>query len=330
MQVHVSPTVMILGANGRFGRVAVDAFSSAGWHVIAQSRSAPLQPLPRNTTSLLCDALDTNSLIGACAGNVEVIINGLNPAYTEWDQRVAPLTKSVLELARATGALLMVPGNVYNFGSELPEVLAEETPQVPNTSKARVRIELERQMRLAATQGVRSVVIRAGDFLGGPGPGTWIDMVIAKKLHRQEVTYLGPVDVPHAWAYLPDLARVFVAVAEHRDELQPFDVFHYSGLTLTGLELVNALEHTMGRKFRLRQMPWWLLRLVSPLAPMCRALLEMRYLWQRPHRLNDAKLVALIGDMPRTAIGQALQDSLPTGGMERSGVGRAEGHAVHT
>ena len=33
------PTVLILGARGRFGRAATQAFASAGWTVLAQRRS---------------------------------------------------------------------------------------------------------------------------------------------------------------------------------------------------------------------------------------------------------------------------------------------------
>lgn len=311
MHTNSQPVVLILGANGRFGRVAAEVFSHAGWQVIAQSRSTPLKSLPYNTIALQCDALDTNGILRRCTGNVDVIINALNPVYTNWDRLVPPLARSALELARRTGALLMLPGNVYNLGSELPEVLTEETPQMPTTPKARIRIELERQMQEATVEGVKSVVIRAGDFLGGLGPGTWLDMVIAKDLDKAKVTYLGPLDVAHAWAYLPDLARVFVAIAERREALRPFEVFHYGGLTLTGRELLEALGRVTGRKLKQGQLPWWILKLVSPVAPMFRALLEMRYLWQRAHRLDDTKLANLIGMIPRTVIDEVLQESLP-------------------
>lgn len=306
-----SPVALVLGANGRFGRVAVDAFSQAGWRVIAQTRSAPRSGLPGNATALQCDARDTDALLRGCADNVDVIVNALNPAYTAWEKQVPALAAGALELARRTGALLMLPGNVYNFGSALPEVLSETTPQVPDTSKARVRIALEREMEAAAAQGVRSVVIRAGDFLGGPGPGTWLDMVIARKLGKGKASTLGPPDVAHAWAYLPDLAQVFVKVAERREALQAFEVLHYGGLTLTGRALFHALEQATGRRLTLTQMPWWPLRLTAPFVPISRALLEMRYLWQRPHRLDESKLHALIGDVPHTGIADALRASLP-------------------
>lgn len=311
MHSKVTPVVLILGANGRFGSAAAQAFSDAGWQVIAQSRSVPPRSLPRNAVALQCDALDVEQVLRRCAGNVQVIVNALSPAYTEWERLVPPLAHSALELARRTGALLMLPGNVYNFGARLPEMLVEGTPQVADTAKAAIRIDLERQMEAASAEGVRSVVIRAGDFLGGTGTGTWLDMVIAKKLDKGEATWPGPLDVPHAWALLPDLARVFVAVAEHRANLRPFEVFHYGGLTLTGREFLASLERVAGRALKVKQLPWWLLKLASPFVPMFSALLKMRYLWQRPHRLDDGKLRALIGTPPCTPLDRVLRDSLP-------------------
>ena len=39
------PTVLVLGAAGRFGAAAVQAFAQAGWRVLAQQRRAPATPL---------------------------------------------------------------------------------------------------------------------------------------------------------------------------------------------------------------------------------------------------------------------------------------------
>jgi nucleoside-diphosphate-sugar epimerase len=317
LQEHImqtANTVMVLGANGRFGRVAVQAFSKAGWQVIAHSRSAPVAELPHNVTPLQCDALDADTLIKAGAGRVQVIVNALNPLYTGWEKHLLPLADSALRVARETGALLMLPGNVYNFGRELPPVLTEQTPQVANTSKAALRIAMEQRMQ--SEPGVRSVVIRVGDYLGGPGPGTWIDMMIAKDVGRGVVTYPGPTGIEHAWAYLPDLAEVFVKVAERRDRLHAFEVLHYEGLTLTGNELVAAIERAAGRPLRLKAAPWGLFRLLSPVWAMVRALLKMRYLWNKPHRLDGSKLAALIGAVPRTSVDTVLRACLPSQGAQ--------------
>ncbi len=54
---------------------------------------------------------------------------------------------------------------------------------------------------------------------------------------------------------------------------------------------------------------------------MGRALLEMRYLWQRPHRLDDARLRALIGEVPVTPLADIVRQSLPD--LEQGQPGRS-------
>lgn len=303
--------VMVLGANGRLGRALVLAFAAAGWQVTAQLRRAPQAPLPAGVRLVEADALDVAALVAAAAAGqgVHVIVNALNPDYTKWATLLPPQTAAVLALARATGATLMMAGNVYNFGKQLPALLAETTPLAANHPKAAQRIALEAALAQAAQDhGQRCIVIRAGDFLGDTG--TWIDLAMAKNLAKGQFAQMGPADLPHAWAYLPDLAQVFVQVAGCRAGLAPHTVLHYAGLTLTGAELHAAFAAALGRPLRRTAFPWWLLRLAAPLLPMFRALLEMRYLWQRPHRLDDTRLRALLGTLPATPLAEVVRQCI--------------------
>ena len=307
-------SVMVLGANGRLGRALVLAFAAAGWQVTAHLRRAPRAPLPEGVRVVEADALDVAALVAAGQG-VQVIVNALNPDYTQWARLLPPQTAAVLALARATGATLMMAGNVYNFGNQLPPVLTETTPFAATHPKAAQRIAQEAAFAQAARDdGMRCIVIRAGDFLGDTG--TWIDLAMAKNLAKGRFAQPGPADLPHAWAYLPDLARVFVQVAERRAGLAPHTVLHHAGLTLTGAELQAAFAAALGRPLRRRTFPWWALRLAAPVVPMFRALLEMRYLWQRPHRLDDARLRALLGTVPATPLADVVRQciaALPSG-----------------
>ena len=129
------------------------------------------------------------------------------------------MLRSAIDQSLALGALLLFPGNVYNFGAGMPAVLDAHTPQRPTTPLGQVRVALEQQLAQAvATQGLRAIIVRAGDFFDA-GQGTWLDQVIARKLLQGVMTWPGPLNVPHAWAYLPDLARTFVRVAEQRQHL---------------------------------------------------------------------------------------------------------------
>ena len=95
---------------------------------------------------------------------------------------------AALAAARGSGALLMLPGNVYNFGAALPPQLREDTPQVAATVKGRLRIESESQVRHATADGaMKAVVIRAGDFFGS-GCGSWLDEVMVKAIRRGSFT----------------------------------------------------------------------------------------------------------------------------------------------
>lgn len=300
-------SVLVLGSRGHLGQAAVSAFSAAGWRVIALARSAITLPGMQNVEALECDVLDTQKVIEA-VGKVDVIVHALNPNYARWDTLLPPVTNAVIAIAKATGGMLMVPGNVYNFGTELPLLLTENTPFNANNSKAALRIEMEKTIAAAAEQDVKSVVIRAGDFIGASG--TWLDIAITKSLHKNIVTSMGPTDLAHAWAYLPDLADVFVRVAEKRSAITGYQVFHYAGITASGRELHLALENITGRNLKSKPMPWWIFKVIALFSPLLRAVLQMRYLWQRPHRLVGTKLENFIGVLPASSLQAALTVSL--------------------
>ena len=135
-----------------------------------------------------------------------------------------------VDVLRALGATLMVPGNVYNFGASMPALLHENTDQAARTCKGQISIAVEQRLQHS---GVRSIVIRAGDFFGS-GRGTWFDTTMVKDLRKGVFTYPGAPEVPSAWAYLLDLVRSFVAVAQRRAKLPAFEVLHFAGQHITG------------------------------------------------------------------------------------------------
>jgi len=306
----VSETVLILGANGRLGRTLVDAFAAAGWSVLAQARRPLAGPVPQVVRSLAVDVADTAQLSTAARG-ASVVVNALNPVYTEWEQHAEALARSAMDVAQALGALLLFPGNVYNYGEAMPPLLRPDTAERPSARKGQIRCLIEAAMRKRAP-ALRSVVIRAGDFFGGPGRGAWMDLAIAKSLDQGKVVYPGPRDRAHAWAYLPDLAQAFVAVAQRQADLRGHAVLHFAGHTLTGEQLVSALAEASGMQQapRVGGMPWWLIRAGGAVVPMWRELAEMAYLWKVPHALDGTALQALVGELPRTPLRQALRESL--------------------
>ena len=108
--------VVVLGAGGRFGRAAVLAFAEAGWDVRAATRSGR-NDFDAGVDAVAVDGTDAASVRRAAEG-CDVIVNALNPPYPEWAEVVPRFTAAVLAAAKATGATVLIPGNVYNFGTD--------------------------------------------------------------------------------------------------------------------------------------------------------------------------------------------------------------------
>jgi nucleoside-diphosphate-sugar epimerase len=307
--------VLVLGANGRFGAAAALAFAAAGWHVVAQTRRTLAARVPASVQPLAVPLNQVGDILEAARGATHVV-HALNPAYTDWAKQLLPMASTGMDIAQALGATLMVPGNVYNHGASMPPCLTPETPEHPTTAKGKLRCQLEAMIPARGQHGLKSVIIRAGDFYGA-GRGSWMDLVILKSLAKGKRVYPGPWDVPHAWAYLPDLAQTFVAVAARPVVGPPTTRLHFQGHTLTGAQLLDALQRaaealqaasasTPLKDLKRSQMPWWPLRLAAPFAPMLREVADMAYLWHVPHALSDDALQRLIGPPPCTPLHDAL------------------------
>jgi nucleoside-diphosphate-sugar epimerase len=303
-----SPSIVLInGAAGRFGRVAAAAFAQAGWRVIAQVRRPGLVAWPVGVQEIAAGA--------PVAGPLHVLVHAANPPYTDWSTHALPLAQDAMALAQRHDALFMLPGNIYNVGSPMPALIGAETPMRPTTRKGRVREAIEGALRDRA--GLRSATIRAGDFFGGAGTGSWFDITVVKSLRAGKLVYPGPLNAPHAWAYLPDLAQAFVAVAAQHRSLRGHHHLPFAGHHVTGGALLAAIEQaaqTLGlqpsRPWRRGGMPWGLIRTLSPLVPMWREISEIAYLWHEPHALDGAALRALVGELPHTPLPTALRQAV--------------------
>lgn len=311
-----TPTVLILGANGRFGAAATAAFAAGGWRVLAQARRTPAA-LPPGAIHVAAP-LEDPAAIASQAGGARAVVYAVNPPYTRWAQEVLPLARAAMETAERLGATFMLPGNVYNYGQGMPALLRPDTPPAPTSRKGRLRVELEDEIQRRCIEGrLRATIIRAGDYFGG-GTGSWLDLVIAKSLRDGKLVYPGPTDVPHAWAYLPDFARTFVAAAGRpENEAATLERFNFAGHTLTGAQLLEGLEraaHSLGlrpgKSWKHGSVPWSLLRLGGLFVPMLREISEMSYLWRVPHALDGAALEQAIGPVTVTPLTEALRQSL--------------------
>jgi len=298
--------ILVLGAAGRLGFAAAEAFRDAGWSVKGLVRPNTGWRAPRGI-----DVVETNDRAVAVkeARGTDIVLHALNAPYTGWAQHALPLAYSAIEAAEQSGATLIFPGNVYNYGAGMPPVLDEATPMQPTSRKGKLRDEVELRLREASDRGVRTIILRAGDFFGR-GRGSWFDLVLIKELAKNRITYPGPLDVVHEWAYLPDYIDALIRLAGIRATLGPFETFGFPGHAVTGQEFVTAIAKASGRALKVGHINWWMMRTFGSIWKMGRELTEIGYLWQVPHRIDGSKLAAAIGQVPHTPLQTAVTRSL--------------------
>lgn len=309
-------TALVVGAAGGFGSATAQALLRHGWTVRALARR-PAGPMPQDAPVpgaiqwIQGDALREQDVAHAAAG-ASLIVHAVNPPYPRWPREALPMLRHSIEAARAAGARILFPGNVYNFGPDAGVRVAEDAPQHPTTRKGALRVRMEQMLVEAAGDGVRSLVLRAGDFFGPQSPGSWLPAVMVKPNRPvSRIVYPGRPEAGHAWAYLPDLAETAARLADAEHELAPHDTFHFGGHWIDpGIEMAHAIQRVLGEQVPVRPFSWTTVRLASPFVPFLRELLEMRYLWEVPLRLDNHKFVACMGSEPRTPLDQALATTL--------------------
>lgn len=305
-------TALVIGATGSVGGAAAAALLARGWRVRGLHRD-PVRAA-REAVGLEAiewvkgDALSASDVTAAARG-VSLLVHAANPpGYRNWAGLLLPMMEASIAAAKATGARILLPGSVYNYGPDAFPRITEDSPQAPRTRKGAIRVRMEQRL---ATSGVRSLIVRAGDFFGPVSGSSWLtEGIVAKDKPLRSLSYPGPREVPHTWAYLPDLAETMARLAEIEATLPDVAMYNFGGHQMTGDELIAALEQVAGRRLAVKRIPWLALRAVSPFVETLREMLEMRYLWENAVLLDNARLVKTLGVEPHTPLETALKTAL--------------------
>ena len=160
----MSGRILVLGAAGRLGYTAAEAFRDTGWSVRGLVRPGRAGAAPPKVEAV--EAVTRDQAVAAGRG-CDVVLNAFNPVITEWQKNAMSLAYGAIAVAEENGATLLFPGSVWNFGRDMPQVLDEITPMTTTTYKGRLRVETEQRIREACDHGMRAIVLRAGDYFGG-------------------------------------------------------------------------------------------------------------------------------------------------------------------
>ncbi|KJF73816.1 NAD(P)H-binding protein [Agrobacterium arsenijevicii] len=306
------PLALIVGANGGVGSHVSKMLLQRGWRVRAMTRQTAPADATDGVERVTGDAMNREDVVKAAEG-AKLIVHAVNPpGYRNWDSQVLPMLDNTIAAAEASGARIVFPGSVYNFGSDAFPLLTEDSPQKPLTRKGALRVEMERRLKMASMRGVPVLIVRAGDFFGPDAKNNWFSQMLVRP--GKPVRSVQNPAAPHAghqWAYLPDVAETIGRLLDRSDELQTFAVYHMEGVwDFDGLQLIGAIERVVGHPVKRRRLSWLAVGLAAPFVPLFREVVEMKYLWQMPIRMSNRKLADFLGKEPQTPIDVAVSATL--------------------
>ena len=286
-------SVTVLGINGHIGHAAAKAFVAAGYAVTGFGR-ANRHPLA-GVAFMAGDAGRVEDVKAAIEG-ADIVFNGLNLPYDKWDQgRAEAQLAVVIEAMGNSCKTMLYPGNVYNYAAT-DRHIAPSMAQQPQTPRGAIRVRQEIMLAEASRAGrFQTIILRAGDFYGPDSTDDWFDQAMMMDVHKGKIYHMADLDLGHAWAFLPDLAKAFTVLADQREQLAPFENFHFAGHFATNRQLMNALTKAWATPLKVAAFPWIILHAMALANGRMREILKMRYLWTNPMQLVDPRLDAMLG-----------------------------------
>ncbi|MFB9364735.1 NAD-dependent epimerase/dehydratase family protein [Kitasatospora albolonga] len=245
---------------------------------------------------LALDATDAARLTEAAKGAVAIHSCAAPPLH-RWTTAWPPLAASLFSAAEASGAVLVLLGNLYGYGPTAPAgPLTEELPLAATGPKGRTRAAIWEQAEALHEAGrIRAVEVRASDFFG-PGVtegGHLAARAVPRLLAGKGVSVLGDPDAPHSWTYLPDVARALAEAAS--DERAWGRAWHVPTLPArSAREMVHGMAAAAGTTVpTVRRLPSSVLALAGLFSPLLRELKETRYQFDRPFVVDSSAYEAV-------------------------------------
>lgn len=288
----MSDEIVVIGY-GAVGAATVDRLVKAGRPVRIAQRRQPGR-LPSGATFTSCDVLDTSAVSAAVTSASQVVMAvGFPYDGRVWRRSWPMAMTNVLQACRGAGARLVFVDNLYMYGDQR-EPLRENMPLTVKGIKPSIRAAITRCWQAASDAGeVRVTALRAPDFYG---PGVTLfhlgEVGFQALAQGKRVMLLAPPDLPHDYAYVPDIARGVESLLDAPDDAFGQAWHIPCAPTLTSRQILAIGARTLGVPLRLGALPRALWAPLGLFVPFMREMAEMKFQWDRPYRVDASKFAA--------------------------------------
>ena len=244
---------------------------------------------------------------GRAAAGIDTIFYTVGVPYPQFEQH-PKLTRVALAAAMAGGVRQYVHlSTVYPYGVPQEEFVNESHPRSPKAFKGRMRKEQE-DLVLAADDptGMRTTILRPPDFYGPNSELSYVRAIFDAAVKGGTANVIGPIDTPHEFIFVPDLAETLVALSEKEEAYGKAWNVAGPGL-ITTRQFAELVFGALHQKLRLRVAGKFMLRVIGLFNPFLHEVVEMHYLWTTPVKLDDTRLRQLLPNLHKTPYAEGIQ-----------------------
>jgi len=304
----------IVGATGAVGKALAAEFARAGtpFRVVARSEEKLRRDFGQYGDLVEYRVADLQDPLTAAAAtkDIDLVFYTVGVPYTHFLLH-PKLTRTALDAATASRVKRFVlVGTVYPYGIPRTDFVDESHPREPNTFKGRMRKDQE-DLVLAADgrDGLRTTILRPPDFYGPESELSYASDIFKAALEGRPANVIGPVDTPHEFVFVPDVAKTLIALSNH--EAAYGQSWNLAGPgVITTKQFAEMAFTAAGQKLRLRVAGKRTLNMLGIFKPMLREIAEMNYLWTTPVKLDDSRLRRLLPELRKTSYEEGIRLTL--------------------
>lgn len=225
-----------------------------------------------------------------------VVYQCAQPEYHRWAEEFPALQQSILEGVAANQAKLVIADNLYMYGDPNGQSIHENSPQNPRTNKGKVRKAMADAALAAHQAGKVQVALSRPSHYFGPGYAITGELVFQKALAGKAMQFLGRLDQPHSFSFVPDAGRAMAILGTSQQAwgqvwippVQP---------TLTQAELAQKIWQAAGQsgKPKTQTIGRLMTQLGGLFVPIIRESVEMLYEFEKPYVVEASKFEKAFG-----------------------------------
>jgi nucleoside-diphosphate-sugar epimerase len=276
---------------GPTGIAAAERLIVRGTPVRIVQRKRPAN-LPAGAEFMPCDVLDAQQVLRAMTGAEQAVVTiGFEYVGEVWKAAWPKAMANLIAAAEATCARIVHIDNMYMYGPQTAAPLHEDLPLTSYGVKPAARSEATRMWQKAAREGrIRWASLRAPDFYGpGVDRSHLGETGLGAIAQGRSAMLLMSPDIPHAFAYVPDIGRAAVTLLDAPDDAFN-QVWHVPcAPTRTPRQVLELGADALGQPLKVMAMPALGLRVLGVFSPFLRECVEMRFTWNRPYHVDATK-----------------------------------------